>query len=395
MKPADINWVRLAVGILITVFIVPAAAGAAPTKSREASRENGILVIGTATLSQGNLAAARRQALTDALKRGVEEDLLRRIDGKILTGRISRFVEELVPAARNEISNYNILGEEESGSVYRVLVRLRTNEQTLENIIKEKGFVVEDSEPIRILFMVSQHTTGREAPVYWWMDPETVDGLLLPIDISLQRAFEDIGFAPINRGPGFFEGEATEQSRGADLTLGDAVEWGRLCSADVVITGSCVQGEGVVSISLRALNVASASLIAEQSARSALDPELEGPERLHEGIGRAVKGISGQLGPRIRDAFRRVEAEPDRLTLTLEGIASFTQLQAFTRFVQGGVPGVESVTQTRFKGDTVTFSIGYREDPASFLDSLLNQPEPPFPITAHKNEAGEIVVSPL
>ncbi len=395
MKPAYINWVRVAVGVLIIVFIVPAAAGAAPTQSREASREEGILVIGTAPLSQGNLAAARRQALTDALKKGVEEDLLRRVDGKILTGRISRFVEELIPAARNEISNYNILGEEESESVYHVLVRLRTNEQTLENILKEKGFVLEDSPPIRVLFMVSQRTAGREAPVYWWMDPETGGGLLMTIDISLQRAFGDIGFAPINRAPGFFQGEESEQNRGADLTDGDAVEWGRLCSADVVITGSCVQGEDVVSISLRALNVASASLIAEQSAQSALDPELEGTERLREGIGRAVKGISGQLGPRIRDAFQRVEAEPDRLTLTLEGIESFTQLQGFTRFVQRGVPGVESVIQTRFKGDTVTFSIGYREDPDSFLDSLLNQSEPPFPITAHKNEAGEIVVSPL
>ncbi len=394
-KLADLVFVRIALGLLITAFVIPADVGAAPAQSRGAAGDEGILAIGTASLNEGNLSAARRQALTDALRKGVEADLLRRLDGKIVAGRISRFVEELVPAARNEIANYNILGEEEGESVYRVLVRLRTNEQTLETILEEKGFLEEEGPRIGVLFMVSRRTAGHEVPVYWWGDPESHRGLLLPVELSLQRAFEDIGFASVSRVSEVPEGEGSERLRSVDLDVEDAVLWGRLCSADVVIIGSCVQGDGMVSISLRALDVASGSVMAEQGAQSSLDPELEGPEQLHEGIQRAAKDVSGQLGQRIRDAFLRIETEPERLTLSLEGIGSFTQLQAFSRFVQGGVPGVESVTQTRFKGDTVTFSIGYREGPDRFLDSLLNQPEPPFPMTAHKNESGEIVVSPL
>ncbi len=395
MKLTDNIIFRIAFGIMTTVFVVPAFCGTAPAEPRVASGEDGILAIGTASLKQGNLAAARQQALNDALRRGVEEDLLRRLGGKNIAGRISRFVEELVPAARDEIANYNILGEEESGSVYRVLVRLRTNEQTLINILKEKGFVSEEGPPIRVLFMVSRRTAENEFPVYWWRDPETDSGLLLPIDISLRSAFEDMGFTPVSRVPDAPDGDGSERFRSADLSIEDAVEWGRLCSAEVVIMGSCVQGEGTVSIALRALDVASVSVIAEHGAQSALDPELKGHVQLNEGIDRAVKSVSGQLGPLIRDSFRPVRTEPERLTLTLQGIESFTQLQAFSRFVQQDVPDVEFVTQTRFKGDTVTFSVGYLEGPERFLEILLKQPEPPFPITGYKNEAGEIVVSPL
>jgi len=395
MKLTDVSFARSALGLMVAAFIVMADVGAASAQSRDAAGEGGILAIGTASLSDGNLAAARQQALTDALRKGVEEDLLRRLGGKTVAGRISRFIEELVPAARNEIANYNILGEEESGSVYRVLVRLRTNEQTIGAILEESGFLQEEGPAINVLFMVSMRTAGQGVPVFWWRDPESGGGPILPVELSLKRAFDDMGFTLAGRTLDVPEGGRPERLRGVDLSVEGAVEWGRLCSADVVITGSCVQGDGMVSILLRALDVASASVTAEQGAQYSLDPELDGAEQAREGIERAVQSVSGQLGPRIRDSFRRVETEPDRLTLTLEGIESFSQLQAFSRFVQRGVPGVEFVTQTRFKGDTVTFSIGYREGPDQFLESLLNQPEPPFPMTGHKNGSGEIVVSPL
>ncbi len=382
-------------GLVIALFIVAAGVPAVSGETRAETGEEGVLAIGSASLRDGNPAAAKREALKEALRKGVEADLLRRLGGKVIAGGISRFVEELVPAAGNEIANYNILGEEETGSVYRVLVRLRTNERTLEAILKEMGFLEEQGRPISVLFMVSSRTAGNEKPVYWWADPESSGGVLLPVELALKQAFEGMGFSLAGRTflpPGE---RGDERLQSVDLGVEDAVEWGRLCSADVVIVGSCLESRGMISIYLRALDVASASVLAEQGAQSSFDPELDDTGRLHEGIDKAVKSVSEVLGPLIRDAFLRVETEPDRLILTLKGIESFSQLRAFSRFVLRDVPGVESVTQTRFKGDTVTFSIGYREGPDRFLDSLLKQAEPPFPMAAHKSHSGEIVVSPL
>ncbi len=151
----------------------------------------------------------------------------------------------------------------------------------------------------------------------------------------------------------------------------------------------------MLSVRLHAIDVMSASVLAEQGGQASLDPNLEGEEKTREGIDRVVKSVAAPFAARIRDAFQRAEADPERITLTLRGVGSFTLLQQFTRFVRERVPGVESVTQTRFKGDTVTFSVGYREGTDRFLDSLLALEERPFPFTAQKNESAEIVVTPL
>jgi hypothetical protein len=394
MRNPELLLIRIFMGFFVVFLSVPAPAWIVAARAAGANVEGPVLAIGTARLRDGNLAAARQQALADALRKGVEQELLRRLDAEVIAGRISRFVEELVPAAGEEIANYNILGEEETGGVVRVLVRLRANAQTLESVLREKGFVAEHFAPLRVLFVVSLRGVGFEHPVHWWRDFDGEAGALQPLDLSLTRAFEAMGFNPVSRTFDPPSGGGKERMRGADLGEQELLEWGRLSSADVVIGGSCVRSEGMVSIFLKALDVAAGSVMAEHGAQSVLDPALEDPERLHDGIERVVRAAGSELGPRIREAFRPVETEPLRLTLILEGVGNFAQLQAFSRFVEGGA-GVESLTQTRFKGDSVTFSVGYRGGSDDFLESLLNHPAPPFPMTAHTNEAGEIVVSPL
>jgi hypothetical protein len=384
-----------AVRILFAAIVVAGCAGTTLARSQAGHEGGEVLAVGTAPLKDGNVAAARKRALADALSKGVEEYLLRTLDGEAVAGRLSRFVRDLVPAARDEIANYNMVGEEEvGGETYLVLVRVRVNEQTLESALEQAGFLREKGPPVKVLFMVSQHVAGSGEPAYWWDEPGNGEGLL-PVELFLNRAFEQLGFSLASRTMKTPEGENAEGLLDADLTLEEAAEWGRLCSAEVVIIGSCAQSGNIISIHLRAVDAASASVLAEQGAQASLAPDLEGQERTREGIERAVKSAAPRLADRIREAFQPAESDPERFQLTLQGIGSFTLLQQFTRFLRGGVPGVESVTQTRFKGDTVTFSIGYREGVDRFLDSMLNRPELPFPLTARKDESGEIVVTPL
>ena len=384
---------RLCVAFLFGAILV-AAAGTASGQMQKPEREDGVLAIGVASLSGGNTAAARRQALSHALEKGVETYLLKRLGGKAVAGQFARFVQELVPAARDEIANYNILGEEEISDRYRVLVRVRVNEQTLDRVLDERGFLLEEGPPIRILFMVSQRRPGAAAPAYWWKDPSSGSGMS-PLELSLNRVFEGMGFVMASRTMKTPEGEGAEDLKGQDLTLVQAAEWGRLCAADVVVLGSSVLSDDVVSVHLRAVDVAGESVMSEQGAQSSLNPNLEGDEQIREGIERAAKSVSARLAPEIREAFRQVETPEGRITLTLSGIGSFSQLQQFTRFLMEDIPGVDFVTQTRFKGDTVSFSIGYRSGPDELLEALLNRPEIPFPVNAKQTEDGGILVTPL
>ncbi len=389
---------RLAVfGICAAVvFLSPWSAPNGSVFGGTPDREDpgGVLAIGEAPSQGGNTTEARRQALSDALERGVEAHLLRLLGGKAVADQFARFVQELVPAASDEIANYHILSEEEIEGRYRMLVRLRVNERTLERILDENGFLREEGRPINVLFLVSQRRSGDQAPAYWWKDPAE-EKSLLPLELGLNRAFEAQGFTPANRALNVPEGEGMGNLRHHDLAIEDAAAWGRLCSADVVLLGSGVLSDSMVSIHLRAVDAATGTMLSEQGGQSALDSGLQNEDRIRQGIERAARDLSARLAPDIREAVRRVEAPADRLVLTLCGVEGFAQLHQFTRFLTEKIPGVESVTQTRFKGDTVTFSVAYGNGPDALIEALLNEPGLPFPVQAQRTEDGDILVTPL
>lgn len=386
--------VRILLCFLTTTLFVLGMVETGLARSQENDMPAGILAVGTASVKQGNLTVAKRQALADALKNGVEEYLLRRLGGKTVAGRLSRFVQDLVPAAQNEIANFNILGGEEVEGTYRVLVRFHMNEQTLEKTLQEKGFLLTQGPPAKILFMVSQHSADSSNSRYWWKEPESGEGLA-PVELSLNRTFESLGFSLAGRAMEAPEGENEDALQDIDLSPEEASEWGRICSADVVVTGSCVLDEGLVSLHLRAVDVASGSVVAKQGAQASLDQSLKGSKRTRRGIEQAVDMAAEPLADGIRETFQRSQSDSKRITLTLEGVGSLKLIQQFTRFLQNNIPGVASVTQTGFKGDTVTFSIGYPHGSQRLLQSLLHRPEPPFAMSARRNESGEIIVAPL
>lgn len=353
---------------------------------------DGILAIGAAPLTRENVAAARKRALSDALSRGVEEYLMRRLGERALADQLSLFIEELVPAAREEIANFHIVGEEEAGEHYRVLVRVRMNEETLERVLEEKGFLREQGPPIKVLFMVSKREPGAEAPVYWWKSPEEGSGLM-PLELALHRAFEERGYSLASRTLKAPEGEGGEALQQPDLSGEQAAQWGRLCSAEIVVIGSSIQREGMISMHLRALDVATASLLAEQGTQVRLDDSLSGQDRILDGIQRAVQRVSERLAPAVREKFQRVEEEVGRFHLILQGLGSFQDLRRFTRYLEERIPGVESLSQTRFKGDSVTLAVGYREGVDRFLEVLRAREDLPFYAEFQKTREGEVVAT--
>ena len=95
--------------------------GAKPVK-------NEILAIGTAKVQKGNLAQAKSDAISDALVKGVEYYILRRLGSEGAANNFRRIIYEITPSAREKIENFNILVEDQTEEEYQVLIRLRVNE---------------------------------------------------------------------------------------------------------------------------------------------------------------------------------------------------------------------------------------------------------------------------
>jgi hypothetical protein len=200
-----------------------------------------------------------------------------------------------------------------------------------------------------------------------------------------------MGFSPINRTLSVPDTKNDSELRSPKLTDSGALEWGKLFSAEVVISGhtDIVRGKEI-SMTLRALHVRTGTFVGQVSQLEPVGEGPEGVEPLIETLNRLVSGLAGRLGPAI---IRAVSSEPSRvrrLEITLNNLTSYQQIRIFRDFLKKDVTGVQSVEQNRMKRNTVSMGVEFEGDPERFLDRVLNHENLPFPLTLRKIQEDEI-----
>ncbi|MFP4037042.1 MAG: hypothetical protein ACLFUE_05935 [Desulfobacteraceae bacterium] len=376
---------------MLTASVLLLLGLAAGTVHARGGEPDTVLALGAAEVRGNDLAAARKQAVSSALARGVEQYLLERVGEERVSRRLGSFARELIPAARDEIVNFNIIEEETVEGRLFVLVRLRVNQETLAGLLEEKGFGRQRRAGVSLLVMISQsYGRGSEAE-YWWQDPDA-PGALLPVELALITSLERMGFSMKSRGP-----DAPSQGAVAGLfepvlSKEAAAAWGRTCGVDAVLAGQCEFGPEGLRLRLKAVDSVTAAVISEAEAASDM---AEGVQK-DKGWQRAVEGAServvGVLGPEIHERFERIEG-PARLEVVLDGLGGLRDLRLFSEFLEEKVPGVESVTQTLFKGDSVTFSVEYQGRTDRFVEDIQGHPDLPLPIEVRRIEGDKVVAA--
>jgi len=355
-------------------------------------QENAILVIGTGTILDGNVAKARKMAIAEALVKGVEAYLGRRLGSQTMINNFPRLLQDVIPKAREEIENFHILAEERTDTEYKILVRVKVNDKVMEEKLREIGVILMEGPAIRVLFLVSQTQTRKENIFYWWRDPE-IDSAMSLVELALHRVFQERGFQPINRLLKIPEGEYSAEMKALDLSDEDAIRWGELFSADVVVQGRCeIIGGAEVSIVLRALHVENRIMIGRDMQSQRIAEGAGDMEKIVESIEIAVNNVASRLVPEIMMAIELPETKTAKLSLTLKGLRSFGQFRAFKDFLENSVPGVKSVKQTRLRGDSMSVAVEFLGDEEKFVQRVSKHENLPFKADWTRTEQGEIVV---
>ncbi|MFH1349505.1 MAG: hypothetical protein ABII26_01080 [Pseudomonadota bacterium] len=351
-----------------------------------------ILVFGTGTIVDGNIANARKEAVSDAMVKGIEAYLTRRLGSKGTMNNFPRIIHDIFPRAREEVENFNILAEEQIDKSLRILVKVKVNENVIEEIFREVGLVLMEGPPIKILFLVHQAIYPGDKISYWWKEPEKLEDLT-HTELSLYRAFQDRGFQPINRMTPVPERGYSAEMRELNLPDEMAVIWGRVFSADVVIHGECkiVEGENV-SINLKAFDVEKGSIISQDSQVGSLEGITGIKDLFMQGIDRTINNLATRLGHEIIKNVGGRQADTQIFIITLKNLKSFKQLRDFESFLKRDMTGVGPIKQTRVKGNSVSISVEFTGNRDRFIDRLLRHENLPFQTDLGKSEAGEIIL---
>lgn len=355
--------------------------------------QNEILVIGTGNVVDGNVAMARKMAISEALAKGVEGYLTRRLGSQGMINNFPRLIHDIIPKAREGIENFHILAEEQMDGHCKILVRLKINEKVMEERFREIGLILIEGPPIKLLFLVSQIEPRKGKIHYWWKDPESDSGFT-PTDLALHRVFQERGFHPINRSSSIPEGEYHSVMKALELSNEDAIKWGTLYDANVVIHGRCEIVEGKeISVMLKALDVDKGIIMSKDVEIERIDEAQASMEQVIKAIEGAINNIATRLGPVIIEAFEEVRAQINRLEVTLRGLRGFRQFREFQDFLKSDMAGVKSVIQTGVRASSISVSVEFSGDRDKFLRMLIMHENLPFEADMSHTEEGEIIIS--
>lgn len=373
--------------ILVSVFVfhIPAV------ESSEKTDQIEILVIGSGSIIDGNIAAAREDAISDAFLKGVEQYLAKYLGGQRMINNFPRLINEVIPGAKDEIENFNILAEEKSNNRYRILVRMKVNESLMEEKLNQKGIIFKDIPPIKFLFLVSQKDSRDENISYWWNKPDS-NNPLTSTELILYRVFQECGFDPVNRLSSVPEEKYSDDIRKLDLTDEDAMEWGRLYSSDVVIVGkSEITENEMVFISVKSIDVKEKSVINEDFQTEQINQYGTEREQVMDALARAINSIVTRLSPAIISSFEAIE-EVNLIEVELRGLRSLEQLINFSDFLKKDIEGVKSVMEKRIKVNSINLAVEFSGEEDAFFDRVRGHEKFPFFADLSQKEGGGFVI---
>ncbi len=352
--------------------------------------ENEVLAIGTGTIFSGNLASAKKSAISQALMKGAESYLVRRLGSQNVVNNFERLIQEIIPTAGEDIENFNILAEYQIGDKYQVLIRLRINEKVIDKRLSEAGLTLTEGPSIKLLFMVSETKQGVSS--CWWKDPQTYYALS-PTELALHNAFQKRGFTPINRTLNMPEGEFPEDLRVVDLQDSDILKWGRMFSADVVIFGRTeILEERGLSLTLKALDVNRNVQICQDMQIETIDKGLESQEAMIKALERLANHLAESFTPAMIRTTALDHDQIRKLEITLIGLNNYKQFKTFVDFLQKQVIGVQSVRQIRVRKNSISIEVEFQGDRYRFLDRVLNHESLPFAMDLAETEEGNILL---
>jgi hypothetical protein len=349
-----------------------------------------ILAMGVGKIVQGNIAAGKSDAISDAMGKAMEEYLILRLGEAEMINNFDRLTNEILPAFREGIENFHILAENMTGAEYQVLVRVKVNTKVLDDKLRSSGLALEQAPQGRVLFMVSEAQGDKS--LYWWKSPESFS-VMNQTEVILYRIFQERGFSPIDHTFGIGDQSQPPELKSGELDDSSALKWGKMLSADFVVTGqSVLKDDTSATLQLRVLSVKDNLVLGEGTETSLKDLNTESGEGNGNLLETAAQKLADRLIPSILSLRKETAGQIQHIQVTLKGIQNYKDFKDLQNFLKEDVPGVKSVQQSRMSQGMLSVSVDFAGSRDQLLHRLLSQVKLPLKLVLQSATETAIVL---
>jgi len=343
--------------IPLLLSFIPALVASSTEELEEIKPDEGT-VIGTGIIVSGNISEARNSAINCGFLRGVENYLIGKLGLHSVADNLQMLDEEILSRAKDDIQDYQIVSEFQTDRYVKVLMKVRVNRALLDKRLESLGFLESDFPP-----------------VYWWHEPFSQISLT-QTELSLIRLFEDKGFRVINKSF-YAPGEDYDDSMlRMHLSNEDAVKWGKIFSADIVITGDAnLYGESWASIFLKALRVNDGLVLAQGYREAVLADNHEGERTA---VGLAIDSWARDMISYVLHGVGPAERSINNIEIVLEGLTDYKGFIEFKEFLRTNFPEIRFLLEKRLKKESITLSLNLSTNSNALAKKIQNLSDKPF-----------------
>jgi hypothetical protein len=148
----------------------------------------------------------------------------------------------------------------------------------------------------------------------------------------------------------------------------------------------------MVGLNLKVIDVEKRGLLAQNSQIEKIIDDPMANDPIMAAMERLVNSIAIRLSPLIIGSYDESADETNIFEIELRGLKSFEQFRMFKKFLQEEVPGINSVTQTRIKGNSMTVQVQLSGTREQFLEKIKGNEKFPFLADIDSTERGGIVI---
>lgn len=325
-----------------------------------AGADDGVSVTadGIAVVAGEDIGQARDMAVTDALRKVVEQAVGTMIASETVIENYQLLSDQVYSKAQGYVQSYKIVSEKREDKIYRVIVNAVVGKSGLKDDLAGLGLLLARKNMPRVMLMIVEQNIGQERVYYWWFggsDERAGQADLSVAENVLMQKLVEKGFPVVDHGIRTKTAKISKAYRRSNLSDDAVQDIGDLFGADIVIYGKALaKSHGTVmnspmrsalaDISLRAVNTDDGRVIATSMQNGAAVHPSEvtaGGEALKKVSEDAAEDLIGKMVAR----FSRDVSGSGMVQIEILGNKPVQSVSRFRDVIKSRVRGVTKVYQ--------------------------------------------------
>lgn len=353
-------------------------------------------VIGMGTILANDVAAARDQAIDDALRKAVQQALGTQIKSETLVQNFQLVDDQILSWSAGYVKKYDILREGRTqADTYEVQMRAEVDLAELRTDDDAVAALLEKENP-RVMVMIAEQNIG-DTDRFRYFEVDLTAAETAIIDVLRSKNFEVVDAAQAKENQKRDEIlSAVEGNAKAAAAIAAAQQ------AELIITGKAVAKVAAgynlggmkscqANITTRIVSADDAKIIATASEHAAY-PHIDELTGGTMAIEKAAKKCAETLVKKVADEAQKRFYNQTTVNLRVQGYRDYTELQRFSNSLKFYMRGVKNINQRSAAGGYANLDIQIVGNAKQLARELASKNLSPFEVEVTNVTANRVDV---